>query len=89
MHLTDSGEPTNYTADKLWRLFEFIKLTEVMQQEWDPLFIGMFNKILIGETDDNSETMQKSSFWKNKEIYHPKQDFSQRIPQFQSTMIIY
>ena len=55
---------------QLWQLFWCVELTEIVRQN-DKLFINCFNKIRVGNTDDDVEKLLKARF-----IYESYEDYS-------------
>ena len=54
------GEPENYVADELWKMFTLVELIELMRQKRNPSFINLLNQIRVGHIDENSEMMIQS-----------------------------
>ena len=67
------GKPVYATADvcdslerhlslNLWRMLQFAELTEVMTQSRDTKFIDLFNKIRVGNVDENAQKHIRERF---------------------------
>ena len=70
-HFCDKDSLKHLLGFQLWHLFKYAELTEVVRQN-GKLLINLFNKVRVGNIDDDVENLLKSKFICESNENYPK-----------------